>query len=64
MTLAAIAAYNAGEGTVDEWVSTAGGLEVFDEGDIAVPRDARVRGRRDATTARRTASTTTHELGY
>jgi peptidoglycan lytic transglycosylase len=35
--LAAVAAYNAGEGTVDEWVTTAGGLEVFDEGDIAFP---------------------------
>jgi len=35
--LAAIAAYNAGEGTVDEWVTTAGGLDVFDEGDIAFP---------------------------
>jgi len=35
--LAAIAAYNAGEGTVDEWVSSAGGLDVFDEGDIAFP---------------------------
>jgi soluble lytic murein transglycosylase len=35
--LAAVAAYNAGEGTVDEWVSTAGGLDVFDEGDIAFP---------------------------
>ena len=35
--LAAIAAYNAGEGTVDKWVTTAGGLEVFDEGDIAFP---------------------------
>jgi soluble lytic murein transglycosylase len=35
--LAAIAAYNAGEGTVDEWVSTAGGLTGFDEEDIAFP---------------------------
>jgi soluble lytic murein transglycosylase len=35
--LAAIAAYNAGEGTVDQWVVTAGGLELFDEGDIAFP---------------------------
>jgi soluble lytic murein transglycosylase len=35
--LAAIAAYNAGEGTVDGWVETAGGLELFDEGDIAFP---------------------------
>jgi soluble lytic murein transglycosylase len=35
--LAAIAAYNAGEGTVDEWVSAAGGLTGFDEKDIAFP---------------------------
>jgi soluble lytic murein transglycosylase len=35
--LAAVAAYNAGEGRVDEWVSTAGGLDLFDEGDIAFP---------------------------
>jgi soluble lytic murein transglycosylase len=35
--LPAIAAYNAGEGTVDEWVSTAGGIELFDEGDIQFP---------------------------
>ena len=33
--LAAIAAYNAGEGTVDEWVTAAGGLTGFDEKDIA-----------------------------
>jgi soluble lytic murein transglycosylase len=32
--IASVAAYNAGEGTVDEWISTAGGLETFDEGDI------------------------------
>ena len=32
--LAAIAAYNAGEGTVDGWVSAAGGLESFAERDI------------------------------
>jgi len=35
--LAAIAAYNAGEGTVDQWVSDAGGLTGFDEKDIAFP---------------------------
>jgi peptidoglycan lytic transglycosylase len=35
--LAAIAAYNAGEGTVDEWVSTAGGLTGFGKDDIAFP---------------------------
>jgi soluble lytic murein transglycosylase len=35
--LPAIAAYNAGEGTVDGWVSTAGGIELFDEGDIQFP---------------------------
>ena len=35
--LAAVAAYNAGEGRVDEWVSTAGGLDLFDEADIAFP---------------------------
>jgi len=35
--LAAVAAYNAGEGRVDEWVSTAGGLDLFDAGDIAFP---------------------------
>jgi soluble lytic murein transglycosylase len=35
--LAAIAAYNAGEGTVDEWVTAAGGLTGFDEKDIAFP---------------------------
>ena len=35
--LAAIAAYNAGEGTVDEWVTNAGGLDLFDQGDIAFP---------------------------
>jgi len=32
-----VAAYNAGEGTVDGWVATAGGLEVFGEGDIQFP---------------------------
>jgi soluble lytic murein transglycosylase len=35
--LAAVAAYNAGEGRVDEWVSSAGGLERFGESDIAFP---------------------------
>jgi soluble lytic murein transglycosylase len=35
--VAAVAAYNAGEGTVDEWIGTAGGLETFDEGDIRFP---------------------------
>jgi soluble lytic murein transglycosylase len=35
--LAAIAAYNAGEGTVDGWIATAGGLTLFDEGDIQFP---------------------------
>jgi soluble lytic murein transglycosylase len=34
---AAIAAYNAGEGTVDEWVTAAGGLTGFGEEDIAFP---------------------------
>jgi soluble lytic murein transglycosylase len=34
---AAIAAYNAGEGQVDEWVAAAGGLERFGESDIAFP---------------------------
>ena len=33
--LAAIAAYNAGEGRVDAWVSAAGGLDSFSERDIA-----------------------------
>ncbi|MGH2838013.1 MAG: lytic transglycosylase domain-containing protein [Thermoleophilaceae bacterium] len=32
--IAAVAAYNAGEGTVDEWIETAGGLTLFDEGDV------------------------------
>jgi soluble lytic murein transglycosylase len=35
--LAAVAAYNAGEGTVDEWIGTAGGLASFGEGDIGFP---------------------------
>ena len=32
--MAAIAAYNAGEGKVDEWIASAGGLESFAESDI------------------------------
>jgi soluble lytic murein transglycosylase len=35
--LVAVAAYNAGEGQVDEWVADAGGLVTFDRGDIAFP---------------------------
>ena len=35
--VAVVAAYNAGEGKVDEWVETAGGLTLFDEGDIQFP---------------------------
>ena len=35
--LAAVAAYNAGEGRVDEWVGTAGGLDSFGGADIAFP---------------------------
>jgi soluble lytic murein transglycosylase len=35
--VAVIAAYNAGEGKVDEWVSAAGGLAFFGEGDIGFP---------------------------
>jgi soluble lytic murein transglycosylase len=35
--VAVVAAYNAGEGKVDEWVETAGGLAVFDEGDVQFP---------------------------
>ena len=35
--IASVAAYNAGEGTVDGWISRAGGLELFDEGDIQFP---------------------------
>ena len=35
--LPAVAAYNAGEGKVDEWVEQAGGLDVFGEGDIGFP---------------------------
>jgi soluble lytic murein transglycosylase len=35
--LVAVAAYNAGEGKVDEWVTGAGGLEEFGEGHIQFP---------------------------
>jgi len=35
--LPAIAAYNAGEGRVDGWISSAGGLDGFSESDIAFP---------------------------
>ena len=35
--VAVVAAYNAGEGKVDEWVATAGGLTLFDEGDVQFP---------------------------
>jgi soluble lytic murein transglycosylase len=35
--LAAVAAYNAGEGTVDGWISEAGGLDSFAERHIAFP---------------------------
>ena len=35
--IAAVAAYNAGEGKVDEWVTAAGGLETFGERDIRFP---------------------------
>ena len=35
--LAAVAAYNAGEGRVDEWIAAAGGLDSFAESDIAFP---------------------------
>jgi soluble lytic murein transglycosylase len=35
--LAVVAAYNAGEGRVDAWVATAGGLDGFAESDIAFP---------------------------
>jgi len=35
--LAAVAAYNAGEGRVDEWVTEAGGLTLFNESHIAFP---------------------------
>jgi soluble lytic murein transglycosylase len=36
-TQAALAAYNAGPGNVDEWIEAAGGLEVFDLADIEFP---------------------------
>ena len=32
--LAAVAAYNAGEGKVDEWIAEAGGLDSFSRGDV------------------------------
>ena len=35
--VAVVAAYNAGEGKVDEWVATAGGLTLFDKGDVQFP---------------------------
>ena len=35
--LAAVAAYNAGEGKVDEWIGDAGGLSSFGEADIGFP---------------------------
>jgi soluble lytic murein transglycosylase len=35
--LAAVAAYNAGEGKVDEWITAAGGLDGFGRGDIRFP---------------------------
>jgi soluble lytic murein transglycosylase len=35
--LAAVAAYNAGEGKVDEWVAAAGGLTLFGRKDIQFP---------------------------
>jgi soluble lytic murein transglycosylase len=35
--LAAVAAYNAGEGNVDGWIETAGGLENFSKSAIAFP---------------------------
>jgi soluble lytic murein transglycosylase len=37
VNLAAVAAYNAGEGRVDEWVGAAGGLDEFSENHIAFP---------------------------
>jgi soluble lytic murein transglycosylase len=61
--LAAIAAYNAGEGTVDGWVSAAGGLTGFDEGDIAFPETrAYVKGVMDHRAAYRKHYSS--ELGY
>ena len=35
--VAVVAAYNAGEGKVDQWIADAGGLERFGEGDIGFP---------------------------
>jgi soluble lytic murein transglycosylase len=35
--LAAVAAYNAGEGRVDEWIAAAGGLDNFAASDIGFP---------------------------
>ena len=35
--VASVAAYNAGEGNVDEWIGSAGGLESFEESHIAFP---------------------------
>jgi soluble lytic murein transglycosylase len=35
--VAVVAAYNAGEGKVDEWIETAGGLTLFDKGDVQFP---------------------------
>ena len=35
--VASVAAYNAGEGKVDEWIGAAGGLDNFGRGDIAFP---------------------------
>jgi soluble lytic murein transglycosylase len=35
--VAAVAAYNAGEGTVDGWISSAGGLALFGQRDIQFP---------------------------
>ena len=61
--LAAIAAYNAGEGTVDQWVTDAGGLTGFDEGDIAFPETrAYVKGVMDHRAAYRRHYD--DELGY
>ena len=35
--IAVVAAYNAGEGKVDEWIAQAGGLEAFGEPDVGFP---------------------------
>jgi soluble lytic murein transglycosylase len=35
--VAAVAAYNAGEGKVDEWIASAGGVHAFDRADIGFP---------------------------